>query len=137
MVRDRVVHEVFLRPGRDDQQRQARTVTATALGMQNARIASRQRGAAVAAGSSAGQSISRASRLIHNRAHLMVVPAVRVVIGDHYRGVVPIRRLLQSINDVYDKRLLIERIGISRVPILKSLRLQEADRRKVPLLHVL
>ncbi len=103
--------------------------------MQVAGIDSRQGGAAVAAGSGAGERISRAGRLIHNRPHLMVIPAVGVVIDDHDRSVIPIRRLLQEVDHVHDKRLLVERIGISGVPVLISLRFQEADRWEVTVLH--
>src|SRR3954451_7113999 len=41
LIRDRVVHEVFPGPWRDDQQGQARTVPATSLSMQIAGIGSR------------------------------------------------------------------------------------------------
>ena len=48
----------------------------------------------------------------------MVVPAIRIVIGDYDGCVLPFRRVLKKINYLYQERLLIERIGITGMPIL-------------------
>src|SRR6185503_6948872 len=56
---------------------------------------------------------------------LVVVPAVGVVIGDDDRGVLPLRKLLQVVDGVDDKPLLVNGIGIGCVAILVAGGLQE------------
>ena len=65
----------------------------------------------------------------------MVVPAIGVVVGENHGRVLPVRLLLQKVDDLNDERLLVERIGVARVAILIGRRLQETDRRKVARLH--
>ena len=60
----------------------------------------------------------------------MVIPAVRIVVHDHDRRVLPIRRILKEVDDVHDELLLIERIGITGVTVLIACGFQEADGRE-------
>ncbi len=61
----------------------------------------------------------------------MVVPAVRIVIGDDDRSVLPVRLLFQEVHHAGDEGLLVDRIGVTRVRVGNRRRLQEADRRIV------
>ncbi len=81
-----------LGPGRDHQQRLPRTVAAAALRVAWCRSTPASAVDAVAARAGAGEGIGGAGGLIHDRAHLVVVPAVGIVIGDHDRGVLPVGR---------------------------------------------
>ena len=57
----------------------------------------------------------------------MVVPAVRVVVRDHDRRRLPVAALLDGGDDLDDERLLVDGIGVARVPVLVGRRLQVAD----------
>ena len=61
----------------------------------------------------------------------MVVPAIGVVVGDDHRGVLPVRLLLQEVDDVDDEGLLVQRIGVAGVAVLVAGRLEEADGREI------
>ena len=76
---------------------------------------------AIAACARAGKRVCRTGGLVDDRGHLVVIPTVGIVIGDHDGGVVPLAAvLLQEIDDVNDERLLVERIGIAGVGVLIS-----------------
>src|SRR5580704_516418 len=62
----------------------------------------------------------------------MVVPTVGVIVVDYHRRAVPIRLALQEINYIDDELLLVQWIGVTRMAILVSRRLQETHRGKVP-----
>ena len=79
----------------------------------------------------AGEGIHGGGGLVHDRTHLVVIPAVRVVVGDDHGGVGPVLLLLQEVDNVDDERLLVERIGVAGVAVLVARRLEEADCRKV------
>ena len=85
-----------------------------------------QGGRAAAASSHCCNSVRAGGRLIYYRRHLMVVPAIGIVVGDHDRGGSPGGLLLQEIDDVNDELLLVQ--GSGSVSILKTGRLQETDR---------
>ena len=78
-----------------------------------------------------GEGIHGGRGLVHDRTHLVVVPAVRVVVGDDHSGIRPVLLLLQEIDNVDDERLLVQRIGVAGVAVLVARRLQEADRGEV------
>src|SRR5579864_3276098 len=61
----------------------------------------------------------------------MVVPAVRVVIKNHNCGIGPLWPVLEKIDRVHDERLLVQRIGISRVSVLEASSFQETDCGKI------
>ena len=61
----------------------------------------------------------------------MVVPAVRIVIHDYYRGAVPSGERLQEVDRLDEECLLVERIGISGMPVLVSRGFEEADGGKI------
>ena len=99
-----VIDVVVLRIRRDHQQRKTWSVAATALCMQCGRDRQRapwnhRRTIPVATSASAAD-----RRLIHDRAHLVIVPTVGVVIRDDDRGVLPVRLLLQEVDDVHVRR---------------------------------
>ena len=74
-------------------------------------------------------------RRARRRLVAVVVPAVRVVVGDDHGGVLPVRLLLQEVDHLRDERLFVERIRVARVAVADRRRLQEADRRIVAGLH--
>ena len=75
--------------GEDDDQGQARTVAAAVL------VAARDPAGLGAECTRVSQPVVRGVvRLADDWAHLMVVPAVAVVVGDHHGGVVAVRGLL-------------------------------------------
>ena len=60
----------------------------------------------------------------------MVVPPVRVVVRNHDRSAIPIgivRGILKEIDRIDDERLFVGWTGISSVPVLIALSLQETD----------
>src|SRR5579864_1933423 len=61
----------------------------------------------------------------------MVVPAVRVVIKNHNCGIGTLWPVLEKIDRVHDERLLVQRIGISRVSVLEASSFQETDCGKI------
>src|ERR1700733_5101515 len=78
-----------------------------------------------------GEGIHGGRGLVHDRTHLVVVPAVRVVVGDDHSGVCPVLLLLQEINNTDDERLLVQWIGVAGVAVLETRRLEVADRGEV------
>ena len=98
-------------------------------------VDSRQRAAAIATSAKRREVIGRAGGLVHDRAHNVVVPTVRVVIQNHDCCAVPVFALLKEVNDVDYECLLVDRIGITGMAILIRRSLQETDRRKVPCFH--
>ena len=65
----------------------------------------------------------------------MVVPAVGVVIGHDHRGILPLRLLLQEVDQVDVAYLFVERVGIAGMTVLKSRRLDVGDGREIAGLH--
>ncbi len=61
----------------------------------------------------------------------MVVPTIRIVVGDNYRGALPLAPCLQEVDDIHDESLFVQRIGIAGVAILITRRFQEADGREI------
>ena len=116
--------EVRLGPRRDDEQRQARAVAAAALLVDEV-------GRPVPHVLGAGQDVGRGLRRVGHPAVHVVVPAVRVVVGDDDRGARPGRQLLERVDLVDDEVLLVDRVGVGRVAVLVAGRLQEADGRQV------
>ena len=128
----RVIDEVGSRVRRDHQERQARPVAAAALRMRVVAGSKPGRAASpLAALPRAGQCVGAARRLVEDRRHHVIVPAVRIVPRDHYRGGTPLRRLLELVEHGYDKGLLVQRVGVAGMTFLEAGRLDEADRRQV------
>src|SRR6185437_1359477 len=103
-------------PGRDHHHRQPLAVTAAD------RVAAqlhRRRGA--------DRRVERGVGAVHDLRRLVVVPAVGVVVGDHDRGGLPERRLLDLVDGVHQERLLIQRVGVAGVAVLVPGCLEEAD----------
>src|SRR6202167_5619416 len=69
--------------------------------------------------------------LIHNRTHLVLIPAVGLVISDDYGGARPILLLLQEVDDGGDEGRLVQRIGVTGVTVLITRSRKEADRGEV------
>ena len=122
-----VVDEVAAWPRGDHEQRQARTVAAASLRVRGAPDCTPGSAAApVAAGAGAVDDVGVGRGLVHDLADLVIVPAVRVVVGNDDGGRFPIALLLQEVDDVDDERLLVERIGVAGVAVLKAGRLQDS-----------
>src|SRR6266487_3876500 len=102
LVRDRVIDEITLRKVRDDQQWQARTIATAILIRASLRCP--------ALSSACERVICCIVGLIHNGAEHVIVPAVRVVIGDNYGGILPVWRLLQCIERIDQEVLLVQGI---------------------------
>ena len=70
-------------------------------------------------------------RGIDDRAHLVVVPAIRVIIEDDDRRGLPERRLHNRIHRVDKKRLLQQRVGVAGMTVLRGNRFHKTDRRQI------
>jgi hypothetical protein len=57
----------------------------------------------------------------------VVVPAIRVVIGNYHGSRFPERALLEGVDDVDDKGLFVGGIGVARMRVLEGRGLQESD----------
>ena len=130
LIGKRMVDKIHSRPRRNGEHRQARTESAAALRMSIGRVYARQRARSITAASGTGKSVPAAAGLVHDRAHLVVVPAVGIVIGDDHGRVFPFGRALQKVDYLDGKCLLIERIGISGVPVLIRRQLSENSQRE-------
>ena len=124
-----VIDEVLPGIGRDHQQGQARPVTATSLGMRRANASQLRRYRAAKPGP--GQAIRAGLRGVNDLAKLVIVPAVRIVVGDDHCRARPVGCLTQEVDGVHDPGLRIEGIGIAGMFVLIARRLQEADGGKV------
>ena len=120
------------------EQRQARSISAAALRRpaDGAVERRRRRGEsllqATLANAGAVQGVVGGERRIDDGRHLVVVPAVGIVIGDDHRRVRPFGALLQRIDDAHDESLLVDGVGIAGMSILIGRRLEEAHGRKIP-----
>src|SRR5215470_8328966 len=114
--------------GRDDQQRQPLAVAAAVLNAAHRRTVPADPGA-----------VERVQRRVgggvDDRRHDVVVPAVRVVVGDHDRGAAPELGPLDRVDRVHQEVLLVDRVGVARVPVLVLGGLEVAHRRQVPALQ--
>src|SRR5437016_4063660 len=117
LVGDLMVHVVLPRKRGDHEQRESRTVTATPLGG--------RRGVS-AAETGTGQKVIADLRLIDDRIHYVVVPAVRIIVSDNDGGVSPERAGLNLVDGINQEFLLIEGIGIPGMTVKCRLCLQEA-----------
>src|SRR5271156_4313865 len=73
-----------------------------------------------------GEGIHGSSGLVYDRTHLVVIPAVGVVISDDHGGARPILLLLQKVDYGGDEGLLVQRIGVAGVTVLVTGRLEVA-----------
>src|ERR1700676_3459168 len=113
---------VALREGRNHQQRHAGSVTAAppCWLAESAVEWRRRRGLALletVAGAADSGTVERVHRRVHRRVHdrrhLVVVPAVGVVIENDNSGFRPFRALLQRVDDAHQEMLFVERVGIA------------------------
>src|SRR5215469_14454190 len=88
-----------------------------------------------AAGTRSGESIVGTGGLIHDRPHLMVVPTIRVIVENDDRSAAPCGLLLQKVDQIHDEGLFIQRIRVSGVAVLESLRLQKTHSREIARLN--
>ena len=128
-----MIHEVVASPGRNNQIRKPRTVSATTLRVYRRGVNAWQGCLAGAARRRpVGQNIDeRYRRRINELAKLVIVPTVRVIVVDNDSSVRPLRLGLQEINYVDNELLLIQGVGVACVTVLKSRRFQETYSRKV------
>src|SRR5207253_10607160 len=64
-------------------------------------------------------------RLVDDRSHHVIVPAVRVVVRDDHRRVVPEGGALEVVDGGDDEFLLVERIGVTGMAVLVCRGLEE------------
>jgi hypothetical protein len=83
----------------------------------------------------AGEGVLWALAVVDDGAHLVVVPAVAVVVGDDDGGVLPVVRGLQPVHGVHDEVLLVQRVGLGRVRVLVDSGLEVADGGHLPGVH--
>ena len=140
LVGQRVIDVVAFRKRRHHQQRHPRSVAA-ASPCRLAGVTLERRGrdrlvllesvAGVAETGTVERIHHRAERGIHDRRHLMIVPAVGVIIENDDGSFRPFRALLQGIDDANHEMLLVERVRISGMPVLERRGLQETHGRQV------
>jgi len=119
LVSQRVIDEVRFRPGRNHQQRLARAEAAArgvGTGLRRAAIAG------------AEQEVDVGRRRGQERRHDVVVPAIGIIPNDDDRSVVPIARLLDRVDCLYEEGLFGERIGVLGMAVLIDRRLHVTDR---------
>src|SRR6266568_6912182 len=129
LVRDGMIDEVPARPWGDHQERLATASKRVWV----RRIHTRQRSSRgrVPAQASTRKRILCSLGLVDDGTHLMVVPAVGIVIHDYNRRATPVRSRLEEIDHVNHESLFIQRIRITGVAILVCRGFQQADRREV------
>ena len=123
LVGEVVADVVAPRVRRDDHQREARAVAAPVRVLPSA------------TGACADRRVSGGVRAVDDRRHLVVIPAVGVVVGDDDRRGLPVLRLLDLVDRVDDEVLLVERVGVAGVGVLVLGRLEVAHRRHVAVLE--
>src|SRR5690242_6268891 len=126
-----MIYKIHARPGRDHEHWQTWAEATAALRMGVACIHARQRTRSIAAASRPGERVRTAGGLVYDRAHLMVVPAVGIVIGDHDSGIAPFGPALQKIDDLHGERLFVQWIRITRMSVLIRGSLQKTHGRKI------
>ena len=89
------------------------------------------RSGVTAAESSTGERIIGDLRLVDDRIHHVVVPAIEIVVGDDDGGIFPKRVGLDGVDSVDDERLLVERIRVAGVTIEGRFRFDKAYRREL------
>src|SRR5882724_7497508 len=87
-------------------------------------------GGAAAAG--AAQPVLARTRLADDRTHHMIVPPVRIVIGDDHGGMLPLRKPLEAVQGLHEKGLLGERVRVAGMSVLIGWGLEEAHRGHIP-----
>src|SRR5580698_794581 len=135
LVSDGVVHDVLEGPWRDHDQRLPRTVAATAQRVRIAGVDAGQRGQGGAASVRPCQRVRRTSGLVYDRADLVVIPAVRVIVKNDDCSAAPGRLFLQEVDQLYNRELFIQGIGVASVPILNPDVLDKAHGREIACLH--
>src|SRR5215475_6017932 len=90
LIGDGVVDKVWLCPGGNHQEGLAWPVTAPSLRMWVV-VGTRKSRVSMATGSHAGEHVGGTGGLIDDRRHLVVIPAVGVVIEDYDGGTLPLR----------------------------------------------
>src|SRR5262245_18748778 len=113
-----MIDEVDFCPRRNDEQWQARTVSAWALNRSLIYDAT---------STHTSEGVGRGVGLADNRRHHVVIPTVRIVICDDHGQCVPLRKGLQRVDSVDQEGLFIERGRVFSVAVLVSAGLEEAD----------
>src|SRR5579864_4605302 len=103
-----MVHEVVFGKWRNHQERLTRAIAATA-GRVVRPLETRERRSCRTAHAGRSESIRRALRVIQDWAHLVVIPAVGIVIQNDNCSVAPIRLTLEEVNGLNDEGLLVQR----------------------------
>src|SRR5262249_29373201 len=127
LISDRVIDEVRLGPGRNDQQRQTRAKAAAAILGSPAYVVSLWR-AAIAG---AEKVIVRTIGLDDDGTHLVIVPAIGIIPSDNYRRAVPSRALHEGVDDADHEVLFVDRVRVPGMAVLVGSRFNVANGGKV------
>src|SRR5215471_16461084 len=82
-------------------------------------IDARKCGARISAGASTCEEVHRPRRRVYNWPHLMVVPAIGIVVHNDYSRALPVGLLLQEIDECNKESLFIQWVGIPSMAILE------------------
>src|SRR5690349_11292685 len=128
LIGNAMVNVVLLCKGRNDEQGKTRAIATTAV----LRRAAGLRDCGRAAIARAEELVIGNTRLPDERAELMVVPAVGIIVGDDDGCRIPVRALHDGVDGVHEEDLFIEGIGIRRMAILIGTGFEEGDGREIP-----
>src|SRR5260370_32064505 len=136
LINDAMIDVVLLGPGRNQQERDARSDSAAAvLNYRCSRY--RLRSTAIARAEElvgiAGSRVGEIGdvRLHVDGTHLVIVPAVGVVPSDEDSGLIPLFRFFERVNEIHQEELLVEGVRVTGVTVFKSGRLDETDGRQI------
>ena len=85
----------------------------------------------VAASARTSERVSRAGRVVDDRAHLMVVPTIGIIVHNHDHSAFPLRPLLEEVDRADDEVLFVKRIRVAGMAVLVGRSLEEAYLGKV------
>src|ERR1700722_2907722 len=98
-------------------------------------LGSGKRSVPITAFPAASECVHPGPGLIYDGSHLMVIPAIRIVVGQDHRCIVPVRLLLKEIDNLHNKCLLVQWVGVAGVSILIGRSLEKTHSRKIPGAH--
>src|SRR5215471_3803901 len=135
LVDNCMVDEVLIGPRRNYNEWLARAIAAAAQGMRVRGIHAGECGIRVSAHANAREEVCCSRRGVYDRPHLMVVPAIGIVVHDDYRGAALSGLLLQKVEERHQEHLLVQRIGVSGMTVLISGCFDETYSREIARAH--
>ena len=107
LVGNCMVDEVALGPWRNHEEGLAGAIAAAAKSMRVRGIDAGECGIRVSAHANAREEVCCSGGRVYNRPHLMVVPAIGIVVHDDYSGAAPCGLLLQEVEEGHQERLFV------------------------------